>query len=66
MRGAHENDGTLLWHLPATPRMDFSEEELDENRECPQKGIVDILVHNGELLAFCISLFGRHDGCLDH
>jgi hypothetical protein len=66
MRRAHKNHRALLRHLPATPGMDFSEEELDQNGECPQKGIVNIFVHNGKLLALCIPLFGRHGGCLDH
>lgn len=66
MRGAHEDDGALLWHFPATPGVHFSEEELYQNGKSPQKSIVEIYVHDGELLASRISLFGRHDGCLDH
>ncbi|KAH8636684.1 putative acyltransferase [Alternaria alternata] len=66
MRGAHENDRSLLWHLPTTPGMHFSEEELYQDRERPQEGVVDIFVHDSELLALRISLLGRHGGCLDH
>ena len=65
VRGAHKDDGTLLWYLPTTPRMHFTEEKLNQNRECPQKGIVDIFVHNGKLFAPGISFLGRHDGGLD-
>ena len=66
MRGAHEDDGALLWHFPTTPGVDFSEEELYQNGKGPQKSIVEVYVHDGELLASRISLFGRHDGYLDH
>lgn len=45
MRRAHENDGSFLGHLPATPRVHFAKEELDQYRESPQEGIVDIFVH---------------------
>lgn len=46
--------------------MDFSEEELNQYRKGPQKGIVDVFVHHRELLALGVSLFGRHGGYLDH
>lgn len=65
MRGADKDDGAFLWHLPATPRMHFTEEQLDQDRECPQKRIVDIFVHDGKLFAPGISFLGRHDGRLD-
>lgn len=65
MRCAHKYDRALLWHFPATSRMYFSEEELHQYRKCPQKGIVDIFVHDGELLAARIPPFFRHFGCLD-
>jgi hypothetical protein len=65
MRGAHEDDRAFLWHFPATPRMHFSEEELYQDRKRPQEGVVDIFVHDGELLALRIPLLGRHRGYLN-
>lgn len=62
MRGAHEDDGPLFWYFPTTPRMHFSEEELDQNRECPQKRVVDPFVHDRELLARGVSLDFCHGG----
>jgi hypothetical protein len=66
MRGAHEDNRTLLWHLPTTSWMHFSKKELHQDREGPQEGIVDVFVHDRELLALGISLRGRHDGYLNH
>lgn len=43
--------------------MDFAEEELDQYREGPQKGIVDIFVHDGEgLLALVFAACRHGDG----
>jgi hypothetical protein len=64
VRRAHEYDRSFFWHFPAAPGMDLPEEELDQYGECPQKGIVDIFVHDGELLALCVSLFCCHLDCL--
>lgn len=59
VRRAHENDGAIFGYLPATPGVHFAEEQLDQYRERPEEGIVDIFVHsrNG-LLARCLV---RHD-----
>ena len=45
VRGAHEDDWTILGHLPATPGVYFAEEELDQYGEGPEEGIVDVFVH---------------------
>lgn len=57
---ADENDGTFFWHFPATTWMHLSEEELHQDRECPQESIVDIFVHDCQLRALRILLFVRH------
>jgi hypothetical protein len=59
VRRAHEDDGPIFGYLPATPGVDFAEEELDQDREGPEEGVVDKFVHsrNG-LLALCLV---RHD-----
>lgn len=57
---AHKDNRTILRHLPATPGVHFAEEELHQNRKCPEKGVVNVFVHlrNG-LLAL---LLVRHIG----
>lgn len=55
VRRAHEYNRSILGHLPATPGVDFAEEELDQNGEGPEEGIVDVFVHGrNRLLAFCL------------
>jgi len=66
VRCAHKDNGAFLWHLPTTPRVHFSEEELHQDRERPQEGIVHVFIHDGELLALRVSLLGRHGGYLNH
>ena len=62
VRCAHKYDRPFFWHFPATTRVHLAEEELDEDRKGPQEGIVHILIHDGDLFAVRIHLFGHFGG----
>ena len=59
VRCAHEDDRAFFRHFPTTTRMYLAEEELHQDRERPQEGIVDIGVHDRQLRAFRILLRGH-------
>jgi hypothetical protein len=60
MRCAHEDDRPFLGHFPAAARVHFPEKELDQYRECPQKGIVDVFVHDRKGLLALLFAVSRH------
>lgn len=41
MRGSDDDEGSITRHFPGRTRVDLAEEELDDDAEDPEEGIID-------------------------
>ena len=58
----NENDWILPWYPPCTSRVYFTEEQIDQDRECPQVEIVEPRYHSTGLAPSLFPFLLRH-GC---